>query len=171
MWEENDRIEINEDASVVDAFNENIIPKEGEFDISPSTYSKIFDTDFCWMVPYIIDFKKYKEMVETDIKSEADNITITLHTSIWNCGCSWDEHEVTCTIYIWGENGEGHDCFFYDGTRKNIVDILKKEIKKITDCIIEPDKLGIHKRINEEIKTVGECNLRIATLEEICHTN
>lgn len=165
MWQENDKVEVG-DTVEIDNMNEIVLP-EDEFDISPARYTKIFDTDYYWMVPYIIDFKKYKEAVDTEMVTDAKQVTILMSTSLWGDG--YYHEDITCSLHVWtsGSNRKENDCFFFSDTREDIINTLKEKMKVITNCIIDVDRDEINRRINEELTDIVAANKRIRLLESL----
>ena len=149
---------------------ESEIKNMGEKEIRSKTYGRIFDTDFYWKVPYLIDVKKYKSLMGKDSRM-TDNNTESLNFSceIWRGMCT------NYTFFAWSNreaeknNDWLYDCYQKDDFEGYTFSDFKKFITDITQCIIGVDKEAVKRNIDEvnaSIKQAMKLNETLLKLTE-----
>lgn len=156
-----------EDAECVE--KEDMTPniKNGE-SIRSKTYARIFDTDYYWNVPYLIDVEKYKNVMGKNCRMTDKNMsTVSFSCEMYKMKSFYDVHFV---LYVWTNNktNEGewqYDCYLkpdYTDDKEYSFQDFKTFIRNITDCIIGIDddavNTVIYKRVSDmkELQSLNE---------------
>jgi len=148
---------------------------------SSTRYTKIFDTEFYWGVPYLMDVQKYKAVVGNACRMSDKHIkSVTFKSEVDMCKLTYYDrkkvgmfdgprngdtvlYEKTlydCRLFVFAtddveDNDWGYDCLMFGSTyidNNYTINDFKELIKKITDCIIGIDK----ERVKEDIKEINK---------------
>lgn len=130
-------------------------------------YSKIFDTNFYWGMPYLIDVDKYKDVIGKEHRMTDDNTrSVKFTCEMWRG--EYDCSSTNFTLYVQTNNKDikadewDYDCYLKsnDGDNYTFED-FKTFITKVTECIIGVDTESAYDEYikrNNEIENLVNIN-------------
>jgi len=172
-----DALECDENATTDNVEISKIEDLGEEQQISSKKYSKIFDTEYDWSIPYVIDVKKYKEAaIRTRLTKDCKTRTVDFTCDIRKGCCN----KLCFTLFVFAKDYDNlnddyhYDCFqFEEGrdsivngeTKKCTVETFIEKVKELTGAIISIDKEYIKEMISnkEQKKRIIQSDIDLLT--------
>lgn len=139
---------------------------------------QIFDTEYKYNVPYKIDREKYVNLLneynqENRIK-DAD--VFSFHYSFHKSNIFGDEDDdPSYAFFAWPQNSPEESKDFYDCFQSYRFNDSKEEfeafVRKVLECIIEPDKVLLLKLKVRLINDIVKIENNIADIDTILNSN